>query len=439
MEAGIANDTLRPSPPADVELLLRGRSFVVYAADRTSLGNMKFSEEGVVVFDWNADNVGTPEDQKSLHVFVVGRLSGSVVRLTAAVGEDDAYPGDVDGCVLVDGRWWLVIAVDEELLAGDTCLVPLSLIKGVVGALGEETVLSWEGSNSVRLRREPHCGVVAGLGACVRSLGHSPPRWIRIAFTPLGLKMEPLGSPDAGTREDLLARVGLSSAISGRPYFSAIGGALGLGANQDRRDVLAAFRRRGRPDLVALAERTPGVSPPRQSAQDLLVQLDAKAGDVIVTDRDGRPLEPVSVATIGGPRPLGLEWKIRQHGGGSFALRDSIWARWVTAVLRAWLVANCAEPLTFRIEGDGWVYRGIRFARLLDAFEAVDVPDCATMALPLLENYCPPTGLGFVNLITDAVASGLREVVISDAGVLAFWADGSSTGGPFSMALTPAR
>jgi hypothetical protein len=102
-------------------------------------------------------------------------------------------------------------------------------------------------------------------------------------------------------------------------------------------------------------------------------------------------------------------------------------------------VANCAEPLTFRIEGDGWVYRGIRFARLLDAFEAVDVPDCATMALPLLENYCPPTGLGFVNLITDAVASGLREVVISDAGVLAFWADGSSTGGPFSMALTPAR
>ena len=434
IQCRITEDGLKPRPPRDLLELLLGRSFPTLAVDRTELGLLKFDHQGSVVWALQP-SVDNLREESSVLEFRVGAHPSVALLSGESADDEDQYPGDVDGCVLVEGRWWMVVHVDEALLEGAACLLPNVLVSRLGLGFGDEAELLCDGGASARVRREAHAGVLIGLGARLRASGVAPGWWVRIAIAPSRLDLHQLGRTSMGTAEDLMVRVGLDSDAGPPKLFRAIGSALGLGGISDRGDVVAALHRRGRPDLARLAERAHQRrgSSGSGSVASLSVMRDGE--DLVVRDACGRLMAARPGGTPGGTSPIGLNWV--EVGEAAGAPNDPVWQRWISAYVRAWFSAVTSQPVTFELDGRDWLLGSRRFPRLVEAMEAVDVAG-GTGVLPVSTNVCfPETGLGFIHALREAASAGLRTLTVTQDGVVCQWNRGGRSTGLFLEALMP--
>lgn len=432
IQSRVTGPGLSPSPPRDVEALLMGRVFRCLAADRTELGALKFDMGGTT--SWEHAAAPVEEVASSVLEFEVGRHPAVVVLSGETAEEEDEYPGDVDACVLHDGRWWAVLRVDRSLLEGAPHLLPHVLLRHADLQVGDERSLSVE-EDVVVLRREPHAGVLHGLGTCLRRREVTRGTWIRVAVTPSGMLLEVIGRPEPGTTDELRAHVGLGPRDGEQRAYAAIGSALGLGGVADRVAVARALTRRGRADLARLATAA-SAGRPRGGATTGPIAYVAHDGPVLVRDAGGADLVPSAgnAGVVAGP--LGVQWV--RPSSAQDGHSDVNWDRWVRAFLRAWFAASTRGPVLIELRDGRWFAEGIGHRRLLDALEAVDVATGMFVELPEWRVVSlPTTGLGFIHLVRDASQAGVTSVQINRDAVVATWMTHSTTGLGLVDALVP--
>ncbi len=416
---------LSPSPPRDLLALLRGRAFRCLAADRTEIGVLEFDDDGRVSWDLQGDAPVTALITSVLE-FQVGRHPAVVVLSGETAELEDEYAGDVDACVLHDGRWWAVLFVDQALLDGGPHLLPHVLLRHVELRVGDERQLTGpDPRDVVVLKREPHAGVLHGLHGSLGRLNVRRGTWIRIAVTPAALLLKVCGNPQPGTVDDLRARVGLSPRDGEQRAFAQVGAALGLPGVADRVAVTKALTKRGRTDLALLSTsaRAHRVRPP--SGGGLVAR--SSNGRVLVVEGAGAQMLPVSSTTGVDLLPFGVPWARASEEAA--ATVDRPWQRWIHAFLRAWLAASTGGPVVVELSRGEWRAEGSPHRRLVDALESAVVEDSSERELPLWSvTGLPSTGLGFVHMVKAAVDRGLTGVTVMPDAVATRWGHTVRTG-----------
>lgn len=417
--SSLVESGIRPALPRDVEALLAGRTFSLQGIDRSLLGTVDFSVEGTV----KIDRPGAAEPLDSIRHLLEFRI-GEDPRLTVIDVEDreggERKPADIDSCVLHDGEWCQVIHVDQRLLDGSPCLMPAVLVPREL-RMGQEVSLTASGcSTPMILGREPIGGALRGLGACLAELGVAAGAWLRVFVWADSLDITLLGRVSQAGVDELMVAIGLVAGGSHPQPVAAAASALGLARHSSRRDVVAALRRRRRPDLARMALRARVQDPVEVPDGEgrLLVTIDER-GRAVVGGPEGivAPAPPHALARM---VPFGLNWV-----AGLPETDDALWARWVEALLRLLVADIASRGHVFQVQEGRWTCDERSYPRLLEAMESVKLEAGLQASIPSMPaGSFPTTGLGFVQLFRGATEKGLTSFAFHAGEIIVTWRHG---------------
>jgi hypothetical protein len=367
---------------------------------------------------------------RAIMEFNVGTVPVGYVFPGDSMNATDAYPGLVDGCVLVAGDWGFVITIDDELLSGDSIVLPSVLAMRSGLEVGEESVLFDASGRSVRIRREPHAALLMGGDAILRKQDASQGDRAVVLISRDSFAMSAVPAGEPGSSTDLLSRLGIVESNPSISPFSLIAAALGESQPTDRAKITAVLRARGRRDLAELAESLP-LARRRVAREHATLVLDASmlcADDTrveVVASNGERMLAIGRVTAAEGP--LGLQWQIVRNDP---SFTDLVWVRWVRAVIRAWAHAAAGPDVNLEFSAGRWCRGSRSWPSLVAALEAIPDSDVSKPFVlpPSDEPMLPETGLGCERMVRSAVMRGIAELRIDRSGWSTGWEDGRLLG-----------
>lgn len=403
IEAKTIGEAIRVRIPADCRELLEDRQWAVLSLAGGVLGTLSVKGESAIEIDWQ---FGSPTDWISAEHGAVLEfdLSQGRVRLFSGASVDgDIDPRNVDGCVLVSGRWQFVFEIDDERLLTDPVSIPVC-VSGLEGIAVGTSKRFRCGETDLEALREPHSVRVSNmaplLGSCVRG------GFVRFGFSTSGNCEVMISDPPRSASERLLRYAGLFHTPEQR--WPAIGASLGVGGQCDKRRVRQALADRERFDLVPLLNAAEVTGAPTNVRLISTDQFAIRDGRLLLSTVDGTfCAEP----TRGGG-PLGLRWT----DGELSVMSDSNWSSQCLLILRVWGVATTSKQLEFVKSSDGW--RSPTLAgphlKLMDAFEHLAARSGALEESVLRSDVplVPLRSLGFLSLFV-AADSYLQRLVIT--------------------------
>ena len=424
-----AGTTIRIAAPADAGELLASRSFALRGPDRSPLGDLAFDRSLAASTPAISERYFFESSSRAIMEFRVGVSPEAILFPVGTTDADDSYPGNIDGCVLVGGRWGFAVTVDHELLTGDLICLPGVLAARIGLEIGEETSLTHPSGWTAAVRREPHAALLRGSDFILRDQKANVGDRAVILISRDSLHLSTVRAGIPGTSADLLSKLGIEQEPELGSPFSLLAAALGESLPTDRGRVAAALRRRGRKDLAELAESLPlrrqvadasragpfGVG--RLCEDTPLVQVEFENG--------GRMFATPKACEA--QSPLGLRWCATDSAS---VVIDETWNRWVRAIIRMWAMAQDRSDVVFAYDDRRWRVEWGEWSSLLDAFEAGPRPDeNPRYVLPdAKEPTVPLTGLGLERLVHVALATGVTRLIATPFGWCSNWKDGRQSG-----------
>jgi hypothetical protein len=421
--------------PAEIANLMAEKYFEGSFADGTIVGKIKVGSD--LEFDL-PDFLGTGRVALEVKLFPEPQMV--LIPLGDSHDSAEAYPGDVDGCVLRNGGWQFVVEVCESMLGGDRVLVPSALLRKWGFEIGD-TVNIHGARGQLTLEFLPHAGHIRPLDGELESLGAAEGDRVTVGIDKDNLRLKYIGSTNQqrGTTEDLLIRLGVPPAEATGNVWAVMGSALGFSGARDRLSIADLLRRRERPDLARLAVDSREARVEKAVSENWFhsghlvsdpTQLAFKASDGVLHvavglgQSGGGNIPPGAIKG-----PLGLLWSRRDQatanpgGPGSVAL-DKEWVRWARAFVMVLGAAHDA-PITLSTDGVMWAVDRLQYTELIDALEAIASSQPVTGPLfSGADEFFPPSAFAFRRLAREACQAGLRELEFSADGIVAIAADG---------------
>ena len=434
--------------PAEIANLMAEKGFQGVFADGTTVGQIEVSSD--LEFGL-PDFLGTGRVALEVKLFPEPQMI--LIPLGDSHDSAEAYPGEVDGCVLRNGGWQFVVEVGEPTLGGDRVLVPSALLRKWGFEIGDKASIHGARGQLI-LEFLPHAGHIRPLDGELKSLGATEGDRVTVGIDKDKLRLKYIGSTNQqrGTTEDLLIRLGVPPAEATGNVWAVMGSALGFSGARDRLSIADLLRRRERPDLARLAADSREARVEKAVSENWLhsgrlvsdpTQLAFKASDGVLHVAVGLAEGGGGNVPSGVRRgPLGLLWsRIGQtaanpDGPGSTAV-DNEWVRWARAFV---LILGAAHDAPIKLTTDGvmWAADQLQYTELIDALEAIAYSHPVAGPIPSSDDeYFPPSAFAFRRLAREARQAGLRELDFTANGIVAVGAGGrrSNPGSPRAALL----
>jgi hypothetical protein len=417
IEVKTSGEAIRVRIPADCRELLEDRQWTLSSPAGGTLGTLAVKGESAIEITWHfgAPTDWIAEEHSAVLEFDIPR---NRVRLfSGASVEGDVDPREVDGCVLVGGRWQFTFEVNDGRLLSEPVSIPLC-VSGLGGiTVGDRETFQCDGVD-LEVKREPHSLRVFNIAPLLQDCVVGG--FVRVGFQ-AGKCVVAICDPPDSSPDRLLRYAGLFHNPGQR--WPAIGASLGIGGVCDKRRVRQALADRERFDLIPLLSAS--------EAAGALTNVELISTDQFAT-QDGRLL----LRTADGARcaeqergegPLGLQWT----SGTPLSASDPNWSSYCLLIVRVWGIATTGNPLLITRSPDGWLSPAIAgsLPTLRDTLDALATGPGALDGSIIRSDtpLVPLRSLGFLRILA-AAESCLQRLVISVNGWTGIDRDGHEFG-----------
>ena len=392
---------------------------------------------------------------------ILFEFAASRATLFVDPAPDDAsevYPGDSQGCYLVDGTWCGRITVDDRLVAGERRACLPSVLSDVASIeLGERRLLpvlraDEEGSRSIEIGREWGPLTIASIAGLVEK--PEPGSILFVGLSGEGVFAKQFTPDRTDPRSSFSASIGLAdqTAHSGSDYWSAALKRIGGSGAPTKATVMHRLARRHETQLLEIVTKVKApvsaswgtmwryAAVRASSPEEAGLSLEGPSGRVrvmvgIASDAESATLGDRVLMTEDGLVWVELSSGARQELDLAIAALPKEIRRLVDDPgLRSWVVAEDSArrrtnlPTPIRCTETGWVVGGERCERLTPALDLVRASGTEFVGVPegpgRISRY-PVNSVPLKRLETEAFHRGLRAIDIESGAFVCGYSDES--------------